>query len=573
MLIKKKKPSVLPIRIFGSIFMLVGLIVGGLGLRTFIRTQSASSWPSTPCTITHLEIVSSRSSDSTTYRLRAKYHYTVNGEKYFGNRVDFSFGSDSNKSYWTKLEKNLQRSKKKNKAICYYNPDKPEEAILIREPRIWSLLFTVGFGLVFCIAGGCVSFGVPALMRLHKKREDNLSALATNANDDDYRQRQPLPVTSLKMTAGFFTFFALFWNAISWFAFTMFLIDDDQEHGTGATLIVGLFPLIGVFMIIVALVMVGKWLRQRGFEYSLAKGPIPAGGNGELHLFNLPKDADWRMQVAEVRPQRGEKNRTLDDHFVLWSYDLNVRDDEVRQADSSIRLPIALPADARNSTSRYWQLTFTSKATGKVCIPLPIADGEAGPLTRAMITDAVNEPDVSDHSNNQKKKQIIFKNDAVILHTSWRNGFATRIIGTVFGLIFVAVGLGAGQAGAPLIFPLIFSGVGGLIAVAFAWHLGASSSFTIDQHGLNGWSRSWIFKKNFDLRPPGFSACQARSNMSSGNIHYFTISIEHAGQKVTVLRHYTDQTRLRRAVETIRKLLEIDNTDDALVITTDIKRR
>ena len=143
----------------------------------------------------------------------------------------------------------------------------------------------------------------------------------------------------------------------------------------------------------------------------------------------------------------------------------------------------------------------------------------------------------------------------------------------IFGLVFAAIGIGVSKAGAPIIFPIVFSGFGAIITVVFGWFLGASSRFTIDQHGLRGNSRIWLLSKTYDLTPPGFSACQARSNMSSGNTHYFSLTIEHAGQTVTVLRHCTDQGKLRRTVDTIRNLLEIDTTSEALVITTMNKHR
>ena len=389
----KKATRVWPIRLFGSIFIIVGLAVGSLGLTSYIRTQLANSWPSTPCTITELRIVSSSGSDSTTYRLHANYHYTVNGKKFNNDQVDFSFGSDSNHSYWKKIEKELRRAKKKNKAVCYYNPDDPSQAVLIRETRLWSLFFMLGFGLVFCIAGCGVTFGLPALMRMQNRNEEQQQALIDSPQTVATAERQPLPVTSLKMTAGFMTGFALFWNSLSWIAFIGFLVSDEKKE-LGIIAIISLFPLIGLALLVGAFFAIRRWLRQKNFQYALPDGALLAGGKGDLHLYNLPAAQRWQMQVAEVRPQQNDNggNNSMSDPFVLWSYDLSVSDDEVRQRDRSIRLPIALPNDAENTGGVSWQLIFTSKATGTVRIPLPISPGQPGPLTRDMISDAVEQP-------------------------------------------------------------------------------------------------------------------------------------------------------------------------------------
>jgi hypothetical protein len=68
---------------------------------------------------------------------------------------------------------------------------------------------------------------------------------------------------------------------------------------------------------------------------------------------------------------------------------------------------------------------------------------------------------------------------------------AQGIGGLVFGLVFAGAGAAAGSSGAPLIFPLIFIPVGGLIAAWGIFYLGKSLRVSVTADGVR--TRRFLF--------------------------------------------------------------------------------
>jgi hypothetical protein len=79
-----------------GIFYLIGFGLLGYSSSIAYRSTKAASWPTTPGKITQLELHVSHGK-GTTYEVKVKYDYTVNGVAYEGTRVAFGYLGSSGK--------------------------------------------------------------------------------------------------------------------------------------------------------------------------------------------------------------------------------------------------------------------------------------------------------------------------------------------------------------------------------------------------------------------------------------------------------------------------------------------
>ena len=70
------------------------------------------------CSITGLKIIEHRSKKGgTTYRLAARYTYSVDGVTYDGNRVDFTTSTDPDRDGWLELQQQLQSAQSRRSNV------------------------------------------------------------------------------------------------------------------------------------------------------------------------------------------------------------------------------------------------------------------------------------------------------------------------------------------------------------------------------------------------------------------------------------------------------------------------
>lgn len=127
-----------------------------------------------------------------------------------------------------------------------------------------------------------------------------------------------------------------------------------------------------------------------------------------------------------------------------------------------------------------------------------------------------------------------------------------------FGFIFSGFGLIAGSLGAPLLFPIVFSAVGALIALAGLHYLGKSLLVSITDKGIK--SRRFLFGypiSTKEMPREAFHSFEIRKNgslQSSGKttIYYNLLAISRDGQEV----HVAERLTSRPEVELMREKLE-----------------
>ncbi len=129
----------------GSVFAYMLLIGPLLGI------WKARNWVETPCRIVSAEVGVHDGDDGNTYSIDIVYEYTLNEKKYTADRYDFIGGSSS--GYHGKQEV-VDQYKNAENPVCYVNPERPSQAVLVRDLTIRN---AVGlFPIPFVVIGAAV---------------------------------------------------------------------------------------------------------------------------------------------------------------------------------------------------------------------------------------------------------------------------------------------------------------------------------------------------------------------------------------------------------------------------------
>ncbi len=146
------------------IISLICFIVGGaavfFGSGQIKAAKQSSDWPTVQGSVVSSEVSRSRSSGGknrtkTTYQSDVLYDYVVNGTTYSANKVSFG---EVGRGTPAPAREIVNRYPKGKNVTVYYNPDKPETAVL--EPGMSAAVYFVsGFGGVFLFFGLLVLFG------------------------------------------------------------------------------------------------------------------------------------------------------------------------------------------------------------------------------------------------------------------------------------------------------------------------------------------------------------------------------------------------------------------------------
>jgi hypothetical protein len=135
------------LRIFLSIFLIVGIGMIVFGVSNIRTAKDSETWPSKEGVILKSKISVNTSDDGTTYGADVSYEFRVGDMKYKGDKVTISEVSTSNRS---RAKKIVKRYRKGSEVPVFYDPNDPERNVL--EPGLsggsWLL---PGIGLAFLI--------------------------------------------------------------------------------------------------------------------------------------------------------------------------------------------------------------------------------------------------------------------------------------------------------------------------------------------------------------------------------------------------------------------------------------
>ena len=174
-------------RLFPLSFGFGSMIFLGVGLWMINKGIQSENWDKGTATITSSEIekTESRSKDaqgftqtSTSYSVRVKYSYTVEGSNYEGNTVGFGTMSHNERS---DAQEELKFYPKGKTIDVYYDPENPSDSVL-NKGVFWPMYIVIVVMVIILIVSIWASF---ALTKYLKKRTAEAMTLFQEKADDN----------------------------------------------------------------------------------------------------------------------------------------------------------------------------------------------------------------------------------------------------------------------------------------------------------------------------------------------------------------------------------------------------
>lgn len=146
---------------FLGVFLLVGVVVLGMGWRSWQQNQQVQHWSTTTGELLHHEL-ETRTGKSTTYRLQVRYRYRVGGQDFESSR--FAFGYEGSMGGLENYQQIIQKLDQGRRVRVYYDSQHPDQAVLSHGLNrgslvllvfgsIWTV-FTVGLGTLLWMTRG-----------------------------------------------------------------------------------------------------------------------------------------------------------------------------------------------------------------------------------------------------------------------------------------------------------------------------------------------------------------------------------------------------------------------------------
>ena len=365
--------------LFSLIFLLMG---GGLfyfmAVHPYLQGVAARDWMETPCMVVHSQVKSHRGSkNNTTYSPDIHYTYQVNGREYRSERYQFLGGSSSGRASKAAA---VARYPRGQTAICYVNPNDPQEAVLDRTPfpgGLWTF-----FPLIFVAAGaGILIAGIRG-----RSREAVLSELFAAGEPwkirPDWAEERTVASTRGELYKAWSG--TVLWNGFSGIIAVIVLSQNPSREELPPVWLVIPFALVGVGLLWRALRTTRYWLRFG--ESVLEMHPFPAApgaalkGAVQLNCFIRTDDPVqiWLQCMQRVTVRRG-KNRSTSENL-LWEQAETV---EMAPTGNAIPVAFTLPDNALTTTAWlvgvdgiFWRITIQAKLPGwsyKANFEIPVA--------------------------------------------------------------------------------------------------------------------------------------------------------------------------------------------------------
>ena len=141
-------------------FFLGGAAAIFFGYRNRQKATESLNWPKVPGTITEAEVRKDYDTDAegfttTTYVPEIKYQYQVGGEEFSNQQI--SFGGTKTYSSSKKAEEALSQYPVNGSVSVYYNPENPEESVLVQGTKGTMTLIIVGAAFIaISICATCI---------------------------------------------------------------------------------------------------------------------------------------------------------------------------------------------------------------------------------------------------------------------------------------------------------------------------------------------------------------------------------------------------------------------------------
>lgn len=466
---------------------------GGIAVLVFLvlpattGTWRAQSWEQGEAMLVSASLETRRGDDATTYRVNARYTYQYRGRDYSSDRVTISDAADNIGSFQQDLARRLIRAREAGRPVpVWINPANPREAVLNRDFRWGVLALSLGLGVVFTGVGGSLAwFG----LRARRK-----TAAAPFAVDRPWLLRPEWAGPAIRSGGGakIAWVMTVLWNAI---AVPIGILGTlEFLGGNRPAAFALLFPLVGAGLLTWALRETLAWRRFGAAPLVMDPYPGAIGGQvGGTVDVRLPYDSQltFRTSLTCVYSYMSGsgKNRRRSER-VAWQTG-GAAHTVPRLGHTRLEILFDVddglpPSDPQEGSAYHlWRLHVEADLPGvdfQRVFEIPVfPTGAASRELRRLSTE---------HPAAAAERARLIKSVLDVRHVpggielyypAFRNPLA-RVLGLVFGSVFLAVGVLAG--GAPLGMRVIFALVGGGIAAASLYNLLLALRVRIDHVGV-----------------------------------------------------------------------------------------
>ena len=571
------------LKLFGSVFLIVGLGMGFVTVKNLYRSIAAKSWVDTPAIVQAAELDTSYDSDdgSTTYRATGEFEYEWDGRTYRSDRIFFGSGYDSQKKYHRAIVTELShKMRNRQELIVKVNPKAPEQAVAFPKIR-WGMTFFMSmFAVIFGGAGAGVMF-LGFYGGRHSRRE---SERRERHPGKPWLWRDEWQSNAVQNDSKFGFYgalaFTVFWNLLGW---TGAIVGFPQiwEDNKLFLPLIALFPLIGLFMIYWTWKLYRQWKLFGRTELILDTYPAALGGAllARLRLYLVPPDdAEFHVKLTCLKEEQrgsGDNRRTVE--TIIWQDEqlLSARHGRNRETfDLPIRFAIPPDEPATSETKHgdpyLWRLKVKAEAGFTdldQSFEIPVFDPNEYDITIPDEARKLSENPAPkyEYQGNWQRTGVVYTNEGqghyYFFPAARDKGTALMI--TFMTLVFGSVGIAPWFSDMPIFFGIVF-GLAGLGLGVWAAHLWLLKSAIDISDGFVTIRRGLFRGKFRDVPLERVKGVEIDSTMSSGETKYYDIHLRlQSGERPKIADHLLGRRDVQDLIRKFERELGLETTGKA----------
>ncbi|WP_309400154.1 hypothetical protein [Cerasicoccus maritimus] len=432
--------------------------------------------------------------------------------------------------------------------------------------------FVVG-GIFACVGLGIIGAGIWSL-----KKGKQEAALAAQHPDAPWLLKKDWAegriVDSNKGAFFFMLAIAIFWNAISWTA-TIGVFSEGSDADPAAKWIVPLFPLVGAGLAWGAFYLFLRWRKFGSSTFEMAEVPGVIGGSlGGVILtkVNVKPEKGFLLQLRNEKQVTTGSGKNRSTHTtVVWESEQWIQEEAMPDDPTQSALPVffSIPYTAHqteridNRTEYKWELKVKAELPGvdyesRFTVPVFLTK-DSDPNFDAKAVRA-SEPASPAPVVDWRKSGITVRDDisgATLIETRMGRNFLFLFVPSLIGIGMLVGSYFAWNSNMPKIFP-VFLVLGGLLAtIGCVGSLLTSLRLKVFPDRLESERRFFGVPKFASMQAINISSIETKSNMSSGDVHFYDIVVhQNGGDKVRFPMSIKGKARAEAMLKLIEAKLE-----------------
>jgi len=435
-------------------------------------------------------------------------------------------------------------------------------------------------GIIICSVFLVIGFGIIALAFYGYRKNKTKQTLKLKHPNEPWLLEKKWSEGRVKdgnkTSLIFFVIFALFWNGISWITTIAAYRDGVFSEKLGVAAIISIFPLIGLFLIRLAIHQFLKYKKYGTSIFELAEVPGFIGGTLGGVIFTkvnvVPEDGfKLALKCIQKRTTGSGKNSSTHTH-TLWENSSVVKKDALAEDRSQSAIPVLfdIPFDTRPTqvvSPReviYWELSVNAATPG-----VDFAATFIVPVFKTAKSDpAKTAQTIRRQEANTSKSDPASLPEEPIPHLKINSDFAEETHYTFetfrnfkqgIAPFFLGLGMSIGvyflfkEGGSLIIFGLFLSLFAVICLLGSMGLLHSNLEIRVSKSSLRFKRRSFFFSSERQTAPSDIDKFEVKESFKVGNTSYYDIHVHlESGKKLkipTKIKGQTDTDRLITLIE------------------------